>query len=85
MALDSPALTLSDIMHIMSPGPATPHPVEDSPNPQPPPSASSTPEPLDSAQLHMMRQRVMELSGQAPSKLGMPSREKELLDMVSRP
>ncbi|KAH9970347.1 hypothetical protein BJV74DRAFT_867176 [Russula compacta] len=72
--LDGPVLALSDIMHGIAPGPATAAPSQDDPDPEKIPGAeSSTPEPLDNAQIELMRKRVLELIV-----------EKELLEMVIR-
>ncbi|KAA1466619.1 hypothetical protein DENSPDRAFT_926000 [Dentipellis sp. KUC8613] len=82
MALDAPApvLALSDIIHNMSPSPA-PQLSDDAPDgaARPP---SSSPEPLDSAQVEAMRKRAVELS--LLGKISLSPKEKELVVMVLR-
>ncbi|KAH9961404.1 hypothetical protein BJV74DRAFT_984147 [Russula compacta] len=83
--LDGPVLALSDIMHGIAPGPATAAPSQDDPDPEKIPGAeSSTPEPLDNAQIELMRKRVLELIVSGASKINTSSSEKELLEMVIR-
>jgi hypothetical protein len=82
MALDGPVLALSDIMHEIAPSSATPvPPAEDDPE-KILGAESSTPEPLDNAQIELMRKRVLELIVSGASKMNTSSREKELLEMV---
>jgi hypothetical protein len=76
MVLDGPVLALSDIMHGIATGSDTPVPPEDDT------AESSTPEPLDNAQIELMRKRVLELIVSGASKMNTSSREKELLEMV---
>lgn|SRR6266850_13183 len=79
MALDGPVLALSDIMHEIAPSSAT-APEDDSEIILG--AESSTPEPLDNAQIELMRQRVLELIVSGASKMNTSAREKELLEMV---
>jgi hypothetical protein len=81
MALDGPVLALSDIMHGIAPSPVTPGTAEDDPE-KSLGAESSTPEPLDNAQIELMRNRVLELIVSGASKMNTSSREKELLEMV---
>lgn len=83
MALDGPLLALSDIMHVIAPGPSTPVSPEDDLEENNLGAESSTPEPLDNAQIELMRKRVLELIVLGASKMNTTSREKELLEMVS--
>jgi hypothetical protein len=80
MVLDGPVLALSDIIHGIAPGSDTSVPVEDDTE-RIIGAESSTPEPLDNAQIELMRRRVLELIVSA-SKMNTSSREKELLEMV---
>ena len=79
MALDGPVLALSDIMHGIAPGPSTEADLEENNLG----AENSTPEPLDNAQIELMRKRVLELIVSGASKMNTTSREKELLEMVS--
>ena len=81
MALDGPILALSDIMHGIVPGPATPILIEEDTE-KIVGAESSTPEPLDNAQIELMRKRVLELIVSGASKMNTSSRETELLEMV---
>jgi hypothetical protein len=81
MVLDGPVLALSDIMHGIAAGPDTPTPAEDDTETIIA-AESSTPEPLDNAQIELMRKRVLELIVSGASKMNASSRERELLDMV---
>jgi hypothetical protein len=81
MVLDGPVLALSDIMHGIAPGSDTPISPEDEPE-RIIGAESSTPEPLDNAQIELMRRRVLELIVSGASKMNTSSREKELLEMV---
>jgi hypothetical protein len=81
MVLDGPVLALSDIMHGIAPGPGTPVPPEDDLE-NIFGAGISTPEPLDNAQIELMRKRVLELIVSGASKMNTSSREKELLEMV---
>jgi hypothetical protein len=81
MVLDGPVLALSDIMHGIAAGPETPVPAEDDTE-KIIAAESSTPEPLDNAQIELMRTRVLELIVSGASKMNTSSREKELLEMV---
>ena len=81
MVLDGPVLALSDIMHGIATGSDTPVPPEDDPE-NIIAAESSTPEPLDNAQIELMRTRVLELIVSGASKMNTSSREKELLEMV---
>ncbi|KAH9060988.1 hypothetical protein EDB87DRAFT_1561175 [Lactarius vividus] len=80
MVLDGPVLALSDIMHGMASSPTTSPPQEDDHAL----AESATPEPLDYAQIEVMRKRVLELIVSGASKMSTSSREKELIDMVIR-
>jgi len=80
MVLDGPVLALSDIMHGIATGSDTSAPPEDTENVMT--AESSTPEPLDNAQIELMRKRVLELIVSGASKMNTSSREKELLEMV---
>ena len=81
MVLDGPVLALSDIMHGIAPGSDTiVTPEDDTDNIIA--AESSTPEPLDNAQIELMRKRVLELIVSGASKMNTSSREKELLEMV---
>ncbi|KAI0276328.1 hypothetical protein BGY98DRAFT_919453 [Russula aff. rugulosa BPL654] len=83
MVLDGPVLALSDIMHGIAPGSDTiVTPEDDTENIIA--AESSTPEPLDNAQIELMRKRVLELIVSGASKMNTSSREKELLEMVIR-
>jgi len=82
MALDGPVLALSDIMHVIVPGPSTPVLLEDDLEENILGAESSTPEPLDNAQIELMRKRGLELIVSGASKMNTTSREKELLEMV---
>ena len=82
MALDGPVLALSDIMHGIAPGPSTPGPPEEYLEENIFEAETSTPEPLDNAQIELMRKRVLELIVSGASKMNTTSREKELLEMV---
>ena len=82
MALDGPVLALSDIMHGIAPGPSTPGPPEGYLEENIFEAETSTPEPLDNAQIELMRKRVLELIVSGASKMNTTSREKELLEMV---
>jgi hypothetical protein len=75
MALDGPVLALSDIMHEIAPGTEDDSEIILR-------AESSTPEPLDNAQIELMRQRVLELIVSGASKMNTSAREKELLEMV---
>lgn len=81
MVLDGPVLALSDIMHGIAPGSDSSVPTEDDPE-RIIVTESSTPEPLDNAQIELMRRRVLELIVSGASKMNTSSREKELLEMV---
>ena len=81
MALDGPVLALSDIMHGIATGSDSSVPTEDDPE-RTIGAESSTPEPLDNAQIELMRRRVLELIVSGASKMNTSSREKELLEMV---
>jgi hypothetical protein len=81
MVLDGPVLALSDIMHGIAPGSDTPISPEDELEGIIG-AESSTPEPLDNAQIELMRRRVLELIVSGASKMNTSSREKELLEMV---
>ena len=81
MVLDGPVLALSDIMHGIATGSDTPASPEDDPE-KIIAAESSTPEPLDNAQIELMRKRVLELIVSGASKMNTSSREKELLEMV---
>jgi hypothetical protein len=81
MVLDGPVLTLSDIMHGIATGSDTPVPPEDDTETIIA-AESSTPEPLDNAQIELMRNRVLELIVSGASKMNTSAREKELLEMV---
>jgi len=78
MVLDGPVLALSDIMHGIAPGPITSDTLGNDPEENILGSESSTPEPLDNAQIELMRNRGLELI----AKMNTSSREKELLEMV---
>ena len=80
MVLDGPVLALSDIMHGIATGSDTPASPEDDTE-KIIAAESSTPEPLDNAQIELMRKRVLELIVSGASKMN-TSREKELLEMV---
>ena len=81
MVLDGPVLALSDIMHGIAPGSDTiVTPEDDTENIIA--AESSTPEPLDNAQIELMRKRVLELIVSGASKMNTSSRETELLEMV---
>jgi hypothetical protein len=81
MVLDGPVLALSDIMHGIAVGSDTLiSPEDDTENIIL--AESSTPEPLDNAQIELMRKRVLELIVTGASKMNTSSREKELLEMV---
>jgi hypothetical protein len=80
MVLDGPVLALSDIMHNIAPSPATPAPQEDEILGAR--AESVSPEPLDYAQIELMRKRVLELIVSGASKMNTSPREKELLEMV---
>ncbi|KAH9077015.1 hypothetical protein EDB83DRAFT_2347768 [Lactarius deliciosus] len=80
MVLDGPILALSDIMHGMASSPTTSAPQEDDTAI----AESATPEPLDYAQIEVMRKRVLELIVSGASKMSTSSREKELIEMVIR-
>ena len=84
LALDGPVLALSDIMHEIARSSASPINI---PSTEDDPekfigAESPTPEPLDNAQIELMRKRVLELIVSGASKLNTSSREKELLEMV---
>jgi hypothetical protein len=79
----SPLLALSDIMHVIAPSPSTPVSAEDDLEEKHFGAEISTPEPLDNAQIELMRKRVLELIVSGASKMNTTSREKELLEMVS--
>jgi len=81
MVLDGPVLALSDIMHGIAAGSDTPVPSEDDTE-KIIATESSTPDPLDNAQIELMRKRVLELIVSGASKMTTHSREKELLEMV---
>ena len=81
MVFDGPILALSDIMHSIAPSPATPVPQVDDTE-KIIRAESSTPEPLDYAQIDAMRKRVLEFIVSGASKMNTSSREKELLEMV---
>jgi hypothetical protein len=81
MVLDGPILALSDIMHGIAPSPDTPIPQEDDAE-KIHRAESLTPEPLDYAQIELMRKRVLELIVSGASKMNTSSREKELVEMV---
>jgi len=81
MVLDGPVLALSDIMHGIPAGSDTPIPLEDDTENIIAADISS-PEPLDNAQIELMRKRVLELIVSGASKMNTSSREKELLEMV---
>ncbi|KAI0254867.1 hypothetical protein BJV78DRAFT_1120865 [Lactifluus subvellereus] len=83
MVLDGPILALSEIMHGIAPSPPTPVPQDDDTE-KITRAESSTPEPLDYAQIELMRKRVLELIVSGASKMNTSSREKELLEMVIR-
>ncbi|KAH9977621.1 hypothetical protein BGW80DRAFT_1537245 [Lactifluus volemus] len=83
MVLDGPILALSDIMHGIAPSPDTPIPQEDDVE-KIHRAESLTPEPLDYAQIELMRKRVLELIVSGASKMNTSSREKELVEMVIR-
>lgn len=83
MVLDGPVLALSDIMHGIATSPDTPVTPEDDTE-KIISAESSTPEPLDNAQIELMRKRVLELIVSGASKMNTSSREKELLEMVIR-
>jgi hypothetical protein len=80
MVFDGPILALSDIMHSIA-SPATPVPQVDDTE-KIIRAESSTPEPLDYAQIDVMRKRVLEFIVSGASKMNTSSREKELLEMV---
>jgi hypothetical protein len=75
MVFDGPVLALSDIMHGMASSPATSAPNEDDTG-----AESVTSEPLDYAQIEVMRKRVLELI--VSGVISTSSREKELIEMV---
>ena len=77
MVFDGPVLALSDIMHGMAPSPTTSAPQEDDTG-----AENATPEPLDYAQIEVMRKRVLEFIVSGASKMSTSSREKELIEMV---
>jgi hypothetical protein len=79
MVLDGPVLALSDIMHGIAAGSDTLVIPEDDTEKI---IESSTPEPLDNAQIELMRTRVLEIIVSGASKMNTSSREKELLEMV---
>ncbi len=81
MVLDGPVLALSDIMHGIASSPATSAPQEDDAE-RTTLAESATPEPLDYAQIEVMRKRVLELIVSGASKMSTSSREKELIEMV---
>ena len=78
MAQDGPALALSDIIHTMSPSP--PQPNDDDPLAPP---ASTSPEPLDLAQIEIIKKRLTEIHPHSMAKSNMSPVEQELADMVS--
>ena len=80
MVLDGPVLALSDIMHGIAVGSDTYISTEDDTE-KITAAEGSTPEPLDNAQIELMRTRVLELIVSGASKIT-SSREKELLEMV---
>lgn len=77
MVFDGPVLALSDIMHGMAPSPTTSAHHDDDTG-----AESATPEPLDYAQIEVMRKRVLEFIVSGASKMSTSSREKELIEMV---
>src|SRR5713101_6102646 len=79
--MDGPVLALSDIMHGISAGSDTLVSPEDDTE-KVITAESPTPEPLDNAQIELMRKRVLELIVSGASKMNTSSREKELLEMV---
>lgn len=81
MVLDGPVLALSDIMHGIAAGSDTLVAPEDDIE-KIISTESSTPEPLDNAQIELMRTRVLEIIVSGASKMNTSSREKELLEMV---
>jgi hypothetical protein len=78
MVFDGPVLALSDIMHGIASSPTASAPQEDE-NTR---ANSATPEPLDYAQIEVMRKKVLELIVSGASKMSTSSREKELIEMV---
>ncbi|KIJ57285.1 hypothetical protein M422DRAFT_40768 [Sphaerobolus stellatus SS14] len=84
MAASSPSLSISDIMHPLSPPPASAAPNK---SPTPPPRAkSATPEPLEPAEIDEMRRKVISM-GWGDSSKGKEkanSREEELANMLLR-
>lgn len=78
----APPLALSDILHTLSPSPA-PQPSANQPSTPRPPSPPRSPEPLNQTQIDSMRDRVLEIRGQADNTAGLSSRETELISMVS--
>lgn len=78
MPQDPPALTLSDIVHGMSPSPVPQPDMED------PHVRSPTPELLEEEQVFNMRKRVLELSSAADVNRELTLREKEMVEMVCR-
>ena len=80
MVLDGPVLALSDIMHGIASSDTLVTPEDDIETVFA--AESSTPEPLDNAQIELMRKRVLELIVSGASKMNTSSREKELLEMV---
>ena len=80
MVFDGPVLALSDIMHGMASSPAASAPQEDDTDKNTR-TDSATPEPLDYAQIEVIRKRVLELIVSGASKMSTSS-EKELAEMV---
>ena len=78
MVFDGPVLALSDIMHGIASSPTT-SAHQDDENTR---ANSATPEPLDYAQIEVMRKKVLELIVSGASKMSTSSREKELIEMV---
>ncbi|GJJ11417.1 hypothetical protein Clacol_005650 [Clathrus columnatus] len=82
MAVSSPSLSISDIMHPLTPPPTLSSSINSK---TPPPSPkSSTPEPLELAEIEDMRKRVMSM-GYGESSKGKEkatSKEQELADML---
>ena len=81
MVFDGPVLALSDIMHGIASSPTTSAPQEDDTEKNIR-ADSATPEPLDCAQIEVMRKRVLEFIVSGASKMSTSSREKELIEMV---
>ncbi|EGN94948.1 hypothetical protein SERLA73DRAFT_113661 [Serpula lacrymans var. lacrymans S7.3] len=81
MAQVYPSLALSDIVHIMSPSPVPQASLDDSHLLR---QKSSTPEPLQESEVQKMRTRIVDMGFSGIDQVNASSREKELLDMITR-